>query len=70
MSNIDSINLNRLETGVDNLVVSGQQLQLEVSLLRKKLARATQERAILAEKNQQAVHKIKRILGKLKEELR
>ena len=69
MTDNDNIHFSGLESSVDNLVVSRQQLQLEISLLRKKLSRATQERALLADKNQQATQKIKRILGKLKGDL-
>lgn len=66
MDNIDLINL---ELKIESLLQLHEQLRSENGYLRQKLSKLTQERAELAEKNEKAVMKIKRIISQLRSEM-
>lgn len=61
--------LRDLEEKINHLIATRNHLRMENTSLRKKLSRATQERAQLADKNTKATVMLKRILGRLKNEL-
>ncbi len=63
------IDINSLESQVETLLSSRFQLQDEMASLRHKLAKLTQERAELMDKNRKAAAMIKRIVSQLRNEL-
>lgn len=58
-----------LELQIDTLLKRYQELCNENSLLRKKMAKLLQEKAVLVDKKQKTVAKIKQIISQVKTEL-
>ena len=67
ITNMTTLELNNLESQIENLLKLHRQMRAENHSLQQKLGKLTQERAILLEKNQKATVKIKRIISQLKE---
>jgi cell division protein ZapB len=61
--------LNNLESQIESLLLVREQLKAENHSLRQKLSKLLQERATLAEKNQQAANKVKRVISQLRNEI-
>lgn len=61
--------LNNLESQIEALLKTHQQFRAENQLLQQKLVKLTQERAVLLEKNQKAITKIKRMVAQLRNEI-
>jgi uncharacterized protein (TIGR02449 family) len=66
---MNDIQLTRLESQIEILLKSRDQLRAENHSLRQKLAKVTQERADLLGKNQKASLKIKRIIAQLRNDI-
>ncbi|MCH9769561.1 MAG: TIGR02449 family protein [Gammaproteobacteria bacterium] len=64
-----SIELTKLERQVKELMQSLEQLKLENTSLRHKLASSVRERSRIQEKNYQASSKLRRVVNQLKDEL-
>lgn len=65
---MSTIELTGLESQIDYLFNTIEQLKLDNQSLRQKLVVNTQEKTKLKQQNQQAIEKVKRILRQLKEE--
>lgn len=66
---MNEVTLDHLETKIERLVKTKQQLQLENESLRLQLSKTTQQRARLLHRNEEAAKKIKGIIKRLRDEV-
>lgn len=66
---MDTLELNDLEIQINHLMQAMERLKSENRSLKNKLVNCARERARVQEINQNAIKKVKRIIGQLKDEI-